>query len=146
MIQTLLGDSGAFVEKSPKGWEIGVHEVALNPKFRAHFPILRDVSKISCQFLHADHAVLHESRLTNGWVRVGASRMCDVQGVYKPGKVLTFQGHPEFDGFLNAQGVRNLEESAVLSREQVDRSLKQIYQQDDAILYGEVFIDFIIRA
>lgn len=146
IIQTLLEDSGAFVEKSPNGWEIGVHQVALNPKFTAHFPMLRGVSQISCQFLHADHAVLRDARLTDGWVCVGASRLCDVQGVYKPGKVLTFQGHPEFDAFLNEQGIRNLERNAVLSRAQVDDNLKQIHQEDDAILYGEVLIDFIVRA
>lgn len=77
---------------------------------------------------------------------IGASRLCDVQGVYKPGKVLTFQGHPEFDGFLNEQGVENLGKSAVLSREQVADSLSQIHQEDDATLHGEVLIDFILRA
>ncbi|KAM0817501.1 putative Glutamine amidotransferase domain-containing protein [Seiridium cardinale] len=146
MVQTLLGDRGAFVEKSPNGWEIGVHDVALNPKFRAHFPILRDVSELSCQFLHADEAVLDESQLKDGWLRIGASRLCDVQGVYKPRKVLTFQGHPEFDDFLNEHGVRNLEKSAVLSKKQVDDSLRQIRQEDDAILHGEILIDFIVKA
>ncbi|ETS78704.1 hypothetical protein PFICI_08557 [Pestalotiopsis fici W106-1] len=146
MVHTLLRENGAFVEKSPNGWEIGVHEVALNPKFKAHFPVLEGVSKISCQFLHADHAVLDEAQLGDGWVRVGASSLCNVQGVYKPGKVLTFQGHPEFDGFLNEQGVRNLEKGAVLNREQVESALKLIHQEDDAILHGEVVIDFIVRA
>ncbi|KAF7539375.1 hypothetical protein G7054_g2149 [Neopestalotiopsis clavispora] len=148
MAQTLLAENGAgFVEKSPNGWEIGVHEVALNPKFKAHFPVLRDVSTMSCQFLHADHAVLDEAQFSNaGWVRVGASNLCNVQGVYKPGKVLTFQGHPEFDGFLNEQGVRNLEKSAVLSREQVEAALKLVHIEDDAILHGEVVIDFMVRA
>ncbi|KAI0167384.1 class I glutamine amidotransferase-like protein [Pestalotiopsis sp. NC0098] len=147
MVQTLLRDSSGFVEKSPEGWEIGVHQVTLNHKFKAHFPVLQGVSDISCQFLHADHAVLDEARMAaDGWVRVGASPLCGVQGVYKPGKVLTFQGHPEFDGFLNEQGVRNLEKSGVLNGDEVKTALDWIHRDDDAILHGEVVIDFMVRA
>lgn len=147
MVQTLLRDSSGFVEKSPEGWEIGVHQVTLNPKFKAHFPVLQGVSDISCQFLHADHAVLDEACMAaDGWVRVGASPLCGVQGVYKPGKVLTFQGHPEFDGFLNEQGVRNLEKSGVLNGDEVKTALDWIHRDDDAILHGEVVIDFMVRA
>lgn len=35
--------------------------------------------------------------LPEDFVNVGSSERCDVQGVYKRGRVLTLQGHPEFD-------------------------------------------------
>jgi GMP synthase-like glutamine amidotransferase len=84
-----------------------------------------------------------ENALPEGWVNVGASSLCGVQGLYRPGKVLTYQGHPEFDAFLNAEGVKALGVSKTLSSEQVQESLRMIDRQDDSILHGEVFFDFI---
>ncbi|KAI0473450.1 class I glutamine amidotransferase-like protein [Xylariaceae sp. FL0804] len=146
IVQALLARHGARVEKSPHGWEIGVQPVTLDPGFREHFAQqLRGASTMSCQFLHADHTVLSPTVFARGWVSLGDSPLCGVQGVYKPGRVLTFQGHPEFDAFLNEQGVRNLEKSGVLDGEQVQAARREIHRKDDAVLHGEILIEFILR-
>lgn len=85
----------------------------------------------------------NEDTLPKGWVNVGASKLCGMQGLYYPGRVLTFQGHPEFDAFLNAEGVKALGVSKTLSPEQVEESLEMVDRKDDSMLYGEIFLDFI---
>ncbi|KAH8895256.1 class I glutamine amidotransferase-like protein, partial [Thozetella sp. PMI_491] len=126
--QALLGQHGVRVEKSPKGWEIGVHDVRLNPKFKAAFPgLLKGQDVLSCQFLHADHVVVPSEGLPESWVSMGSSNLCDVQGIYQPGRVLTYQGHPEFDTFINEQAVLSLGESGTLDTKQLKDSLELIH-------------------
>jgi GMP synthase-like glutamine amidotransferase len=35
--------------------------------------------------------------LPDGFINIGHSELCGLQGIYKRGRVLTFQGHAEFD-------------------------------------------------
>jgi hypothetical protein len=35
-----------------------------------------------------------------GFVNLGSSPVCEVQGLYQSGRVLTVQAHPEFDDFI----------------------------------------------
>lgn len=46
--------------------------------------------------MHRD-AVLE---VPEGLVNLGSSPSCAIQGLYQPGRVLSFQAHPEFDGFI----------------------------------------------
>lgn len=140
--QTLLGDHGVKVELSPKGWEIGVQETFLNPEFAAHFPAISAERNLFCQYLHADHVVLPQHELPGQWISLGSSRLCDVQGMYEPGRVLTYQGHPEFDSFLNEEAVKNLGNNNVLKADQVEEAIRSIRQADSAILYGEILLAF----
>lgn len=143
LAQALLGNHGVYVEKSPEGWEIGVHEVVLASDFKSQFPSLKSEVAISCQFLHADHVVLGKEQLPEGWVALGSSNLCDVQGIYQAGRVLTYQGHPEFDSYLNEAAVLKLGEKAVLSEGQVKESLELVNKKDDAVIWGVILLEFI---
>jgi GMP synthase - Glutamine amidotransferase domain len=41
--------------------------------------------------------------LPEPWLNIGSSIKCPIQGLYKPGHVLTLQGHFEFDAFATAE-------------------------------------------
>lgn len=59
------------------------------------------------QFVHADQVSSPSPlSLTQPWVLVGSTKHCAVQGVYLPGRVLTLQGHFEFDKFENRQTMK----------------------------------------
>ncbi|KAI1764398.1 class I glutamine amidotransferase-like protein [Hypoxylon sp. FL1150] len=141
--QALLGSYGTFVKKNPNGWEIGVHEINLNPDFRADFARLLREENLSCQFLHADHVVIDNGRLPPSWMNIGSSKLCQVQGIYSPGRVLTYQGHPEFDTFINEHGTTHLGESGILSGSQVEGAMLLIHQKDTATLCGQILLEFI---
>ena len=36
-------------------------------------------------------------------MNIGSSAQCPIQGLYWPGRVLTYQGHFEFDTFVNSE-------------------------------------------
>lgn len=48
--------------------------------------------------LHLIHRdLVNLNSIPHGFINIGGSAICDVQGVYKRGRVLTLQGHPEFE-------------------------------------------------
>lgn len=103
--QALLGKCGARVELDPSGWEIGIQSVSLTHPFQAAFRLPE--SKLRMQFLHADHVLLPKA-LPPKWMVVGETAQCAVQGVYEEGRVLTLQGHFEFDVWVNRETVEYL--------------------------------------
>ncbi|KAH6683372.1 class I glutamine amidotransferase-like protein [Halenospora varia] len=139
----LLGPRGAYVEKSPHGWEVGVHTVTFTPEFIFHFPsYFEKTTNLKIQFVHADHVVIPSNSLPPGWILLGESQQCANQGLFKPGRILTFQGHAEFDTFTNGECMKLIgvqqwtEEETALAMEQVNRD-------DDAEIWAELAVDFL---
>ncbi|KAJ0107234.1 hypothetical protein J7T55_007604 [Diaporthe amygdali] len=64
--------------------------------------------KAYLQFVHADEVVLPspEFLLPEPWMLLGSTEHCKVSGIYQPGRVLTLQGHFEFDTFENRETMR----------------------------------------
>ncbi|KAH6962156.1 class I glutamine amidotransferase-like protein [Ilyonectria sp. MPI-CAGE-AT-0026] len=141
----LLGSYGVRVEKNPAGWEIGVHQVDLSSEFSSQFPDVLNTSKVSYQFLHGDHVVTKEATLPRNWIEMGSSSLCAVQGLLDPGRVLTIQGHPEFDRFINGLSTSSLGDSGAISKERLDGFLKLVDQEDNADLVGEVTMEFVCQ-
>ncbi|KAJ5796150.1 uncharacterized protein N7518_004690, partial [Penicillium psychrosexuale] len=101
------------VERSSSGHESGMHPIILNPAFVSNFPPLARFTPeqpFHIQIIHGDAVIsLPEDTLVPGmmllgpWLNIGSSRNCPIQGLYKPGHVLTLQGHFEFDAFATAE-------------------------------------------
>lgn len=53
------------------------------------------------QLVHQDR--VDAKSITKDFVRVGQTELCDVQGIYKPGRVFSLQGHPEFNPDIAAE-------------------------------------------
>lgn len=60
------------------------------------------------EFVHADEVVLAltDSSLPKPWILLGTTEHCKVPGIYQPGRVLTLQGHFEFDTFKSQETMR----------------------------------------
>ncbi|UPL02921.1 hypothetical protein LCI18_013855 [Fusarium solani-melongenae] len=143
--QTLLGRHGVHVGKNPQGWEIGVHKIHLTPEFIAHFPEQLKDMEMSFQFLHQD-VVSRDGPLPEGWIDMGRSELCQSQGVLNPGRVLTYQGHPEFDQFINKGSTLSLVESGEVDENKKHSVLSLIDREDTRILAGEVVIEFFLSS
>ncbi|KAL2855995.1 class I glutamine amidotransferase-like protein [Aspergillus pseudoustus] len=98
------------VEACPQGSEMGLASITLNPKFAAHFPNLSSASlpvanQLRLQMIHGDWVSLLPGikALPEPWTNVGSTELCPVQGLFYPGRVLTYQGHFEFDVFVNTE-------------------------------------------
>lgn len=82
---------GGRVEKSDKGWGVGVHEY----RIETPAPWMRPMqSRLACAVSHQDQVVLKPSQAK----RLGGSDFCE-NGVlaYEHAPALSFQMHPEFE-------------------------------------------------
>ncbi|KAF2821948.1 class I glutamine amidotransferase-like protein [Ophiobolus disseminans] len=120
----------APVEPHPLGWEIGVKHVDLTPAFRAAVGYAKETMRL--QFIHRDHVVLNE--LPRGWMSVGSTQQCRVQGVFEASRVLTMQGHCEFDARMCGETVRRYF-GGVWGVDRMGQVVRGIEGEDDA---GEV--------
>lgn len=60
------------------------------------------------EFVHADEVVMPSANfsLPKPWVLLGSTEHCKVPGIFLPGRVLTLQGHFEFDTFKSQETAR----------------------------------------
>lgn len=188
--QALLKDQGLRVEKSPKGWEIGVNPVALTEDFRKTYAasvttnLMGDIIQfpgrlpspdeagtdmkyarfcnrgttfetpetVRLQFVHEDQVVMpcRNTSLSEPWVLLGSTEHCNVQGVYQPGRVLTLQGHFEFDKFESRQTERIFGADGAPAAENTtarcEFDSEMIDETDDGHLVAELVVRFFCEA
>jgi GMP synthase-like glutamine amidotransferase len=92
---------------------------------------------IKTQFVHADEVT---GPIPSSWSVLGSSAQCAIQGVMEPGRVLTLQGHFEFDQFVNRETIRHFGRS--WDRECLNTGLKMAEHDDDAELLAEMVVCF----
>lgn len=144
------------VEHSPTGYEVGIHPIALTPEIKSSIPILATLpsGQFRLQLIHGDRviSVSDNTGLPPGWVNLGSTAKCPIQGLYHPSRVLTYQGHFEFDVFVNRETCVEFGSRWNWAVEDVQRSVAQIevaavegrQDEDDSRLAAEVVILFFV--
>ncbi|KAF7590668.1 hypothetical protein BBP40_002560 [Aspergillus hancockii] len=138
----LLGSHGVYSEKNLKGWAIGVHPVDLSQEFLHYFPHYRDGDRLvqrRIQFIHQDHVVVPGAALPGGWMTVGKSSLCEIQGLFQPGRVLLYQGHAEFDRYVTREILDYVNDPS-WSKEDVARA----DQVDDSDYFAGLLVSFLL--
>lgn len=104
-----------FSVQAQSSHEIGVQSITLNPDFACRFSSLASFKQLEpfrIQLIHGDvvapSTTLTERDRMNAslpapWINVGSSEKCLIQGLYYPRRVLTLQGHFEYDAFAAAE-------------------------------------------
>lgn len=104
-------------------------------------------SSLRLQFIHADHVRLGvkdaEAVLPPNWMVIGKTDKCPVQGVYEPGRVLTYQGHFEFDRFINTETLKVF--GAKWDTEFFRESLEAMDLDDDADAACDMVLGFFLQ-
>ncbi|KAF4636389.1 hypothetical protein G7Y89_g1699 [Cudoniella acicularis] len=134
------------VGRNPKGWELGVQPINISPSFLRQFgPVTSNPEnshQLRLQFVHADHVTM--SAFPEGFYSIGSSSHCAFQGVWQKGRVLTYQGHAEFDRFVNSETLKVFGkptwEKAFLAE-----ALTMVDQEDDAIWAATVMLKFFLE-
>lgn len=83
------------VVKNEEGWEMGNTLIKINNFEKLDHLITEDfiISEMHQDIVIRDDEIL----LKNNLICFGETRKCNVQGLYLRNKLLSFQGHPEFD-------------------------------------------------
>ncbi|KAF2123022.1 class I glutamine amidotransferase-like protein [Lophiotrema nucula] len=150
--QSLLREFGVTVEKDPNGWELGVKKVELADEFidalkassktAACRPLEKAPKSVRLQMVHADHVnIPSDHTMPSSWTTFGSTKHCRVQGVYQPNRVLTFQGHFEFDRFINSETMKVF--GAAWDREVLQQTLEAIDAEDDSRVAAKIVLRFM---
>ncbi|CAG8476104.1 13408_t:CDS:2 [Ambispora leptoticha] len=118
---------GAPVIKNPLGYEVGVHKITLT------YP--------GKKFLKTDNKFLDiVIALPKGFVNIGTSEKCTIQGMIKDNHVLTIQGHPEF--FKEwVQGLLVIRKHR-FSKEDYEQAWKAAELKHDGVWMGQKILEF----
>ncbi|KAJ4139871.1 hypothetical protein NW768_001218 [Fusarium equiseti] len=117
---------GAKVAVSPGGWEVCVDRIDLNETGQK----LLGVPSIGLHQMHRD-AVLE---VPEGLVSLGSSSKCEIQGLYKPGRIMTTQAHPEFDDFIMEEIMQMRYNQKVFSKEMYEEGITRARAAHDGVL------------
>ncbi|KAF1939416.1 class I glutamine amidotransferase-like protein [Clathrospora elynae] len=139
----LLNQYGVTVEKDPNGCELGVKEITLHQRFREAFG-KGVAATMRLQFVHHDHVVIPSmDALPRSWMTLGSTRHCGVQGLYEAGRILTYQGHFEFDRFVNGETVKFF--FPEWEPEVLAEALEAIDADDDSVAAAKMVLDFFLE-
>ncbi|KAF1927594.1 class I glutamine amidotransferase-like protein [Didymella exigua CBS 183.55] len=144
--QALLKQYSVRVDAEPRGWEVGVKKIAMDARFRSDFAKLgfEVPESMRMQFVHGDFVVVPDvDALPDGWSVMGSTPWCANQGMMQEGKVLTFQGHFEFDRFVNGETIKTF--FARKAPEWLEESLKAVDADDDAELAADMVLHFAMQ-
>lgn len=143
---------GAKVAVSPGGWEVCVDRINLNETGQKLLGVsslvsttnpFHEASLTKEQGLHQMHrdAVLE---VPEGLVSLGSSSRCEVQGLYKPGRIISFQAHPEFDDFIMQEIMEARYAQQIFSKEMYEEGITRARAHHDGLLVAAKIWEFLL--
>ncbi|KAF4447494.1 hypothetical protein F53441_8978 [Fusarium austroafricanum] len=127
---------GAKVAVSPGGWEVCVDRINLNETGQK----LLGVQSLGLHQMHRD-AVLE---VPEGLVNLGSSPKCEVQGLYKPGRIISFQAHPEFDDFIMEKIMESRYAQQIFSKDMYEEGITRARAEHDGVLVSSKIWEFLL--
>lgn len=77
---------------------------------------------------------------------LGASPRCLVQGMYKKGKLISVQGHPEFTEEIVSYLVKMRNEQGIFNDQQARDALERVGNAHDGVVIAKAFLRFLMEA
>ena len=146
---------GAECGRNPVGWETAVNEVQLTQKGKEIFQVDHLVcvgGHWSCH-VYADRYSqeinqMHRDMIfyyPQGVEELGSSPACKVQGMYSPKRLLTVQGHPEFNQEIVEEILETRHALGVFNDEQLEASMKRAVMPHDGLVVSQAFVRFLLE-
>jgi GMP synthase-like glutamine amidotransferase len=77
-------------------------------------------------------------------IPLGSSPRCAVQGMYSSRRLITVQGHPEFNAEITSEILDARLSARGFTKEQYEEAMSRVNDQDDSIAVGVAFLKFLI--
>lgn len=128
---------GARVDRSDAGWEVSVVPMSLTPLGQELFG-QKDMS------LHQMH---HDIVYTypEGVEELAHSPRCAVQGMYVKNRIITVQGHPEFNNFVMEELLEVRHASGVFDDAMYKDAWARMENRHDGATVAKAFIKFLVQ-
>ncbi|KAF2152556.1 putative class I glutamine amidotransferase [Myriangium duriaei CBS 260.36] len=129
---------GAKVGRSDKGWEISVSQMDLSKRGKELFGLDR---QLNLHHMHRDIVCYYPEDVE----QLGSSPLCEVQGMYAKGRLITVQGHPEFTGDIVSEILESRHASGVFTDGMFEDAMGRVRNKHDGVLVGKAFLKFVIE-
>ncbi|PLB50645.1 GMP synthase [Aspergillus steynii IBT 23096] len=120
---------GARVGRSDVGWEVSVEPISLSDVGKQLF----SKDTFSLHQMHRD--IAHE--VPEGCINLGSTPICEVQGLYMPGRILTVQGHPEYDEFVITSLLEARHRMGIFGDELFRSGISRAAKEHDGISFAQ---------
>lgn len=90
--------------------------------------------------MHRD--IAHE--VPEGCVNLGSTPICEIQGLYMPGRILTVQGHPEYDEFVMTNLLEARHKTGIFNDEIFQGGMSRAGLSHDGLVFAEAVWRFIL--
>ncbi|KAK4935725.1 hypothetical protein LTR10_023268 [Elasticomyces elasticus] len=127
----------AGVGRNPDGWEAAVNNIDLSAKGKELF----GVEKLRLHQMHRD-CVFH---YPEGVEELGSSPVCKVQGMYSPRRLMTVQGHPEFNQDIMKEIVNTRHATGIFDDEAYNNHVTKVNLPHDGLIVGQAFLKFLLE-
>ncbi|KAF7563638.1 hypothetical protein G7046_g440 [Stylonectria norvegica] len=127
---------GGKVSRNPGGWEVTVKQVNLTPQGSNLF----GKKSISLHQMHRDAVV----QIPSGLEVIGSTSQCEIQILYRKGRVLTAQGHPEFNSFMCLEMLEERRAAKILDGEILEDATSKVDLEHDGVIFWKKAWDFML--
>ncbi|KIW63875.1 hypothetical protein PV04_08845 [Phialophora macrospora] len=127
----------AKVGRNPDGWEAAVNDVQLSEKGKELF----GVDKLRIHQMHRDCVFYYPE----GVEELGSSPVCKVQGMYSPRRLMTTQGHPEFNQEIMTEIVNTRHATGIFDDKAYKEHMGKVSQPHDGLIVSQAFLKFLLE-
>ncbi|KAF2083702.1 class I glutamine amidotransferase-like protein [Saccharata proteae CBS 121410] len=128
---------GVKVDRSDEGWETSVLPMQLTEKGRQLF----GQESINIHQMHRDIVYSYPAEVEP----LGHSPRCSVQGMYAQGRLMTVQGHPEFNKDIMEVILAGRHEQGIFDDDLYRDSVKRAGLHHDGLLISQAFLRFLME-
>ncbi|RMY50595.1 hypothetical protein D0865_06812 [Hortaea werneckii] len=145
------------VGRSNDGWEVAVVPVDLTEKGKQLFGIPQLVriphhpgglimllTRYDLQAIHQMHQDIVYA-YPSSVEPLGHSPRCQVQGMYSKSRLITVQGHPEFNGDIVSELLERRHESGIFNDHMYNDGMSRVRNHHDGVAVGAAFIRFMME-
>ena len=76
---------------------------------------------------------------------LGHTDRCEVQGMYVKNRLITVQGHPEFNGEVVSELLQRRHDQGIFNDEMYDEGMSRVQKQHDGTAVGAAFLRFLLE-
>lgn len=80
-----------------------------------------------------------------GVEELGSSPVCKVQGMYAPKKLITVQGHPEFNEEIVAELLEKRHATGVFDDAAYEAAMGRVGKQHDGVVVSKAFLRLLLE-
>ncbi|TVY81360.1 putative glutamine amidotransferase-like protein [Lachnellula suecica] len=128
---------GAKVGRSEKGWETSVTAIDLTKKGQEVF----GRPALALHQMHRD--VVFE--YPEGVEELAYTNKCAVHAMYIPKRLITVQGHPEFDEEILREILATRHELGIFDKAAYDEALGRVDKYHDGVVISQTFLRFLLE-